>query len=85
LVPGSTGASPVAVGALADCCRAFKKEPRRCRDVVGGGADHDTRGAYAPQSAVIKTNKLLGDVPIVFRIGQIRGGGPKVNADSACC
>jgi hypothetical protein len=50
---GAYAPSRVAVGAPADCFRSFNRKWRRCNDVVGGGADHHTRGAYAPQTAAV--------------------------------
>jgi len=51
---GAHAPSRVAVGALADCFRSFKEIWRRARDVVGGGAAHDTRGRMCyPESSCV--------------------------------
>ncbi len=47
---GSTGASPVVVGALADHIFAFSPLPIELKEAVGEGADCNSRGAYAPRN-----------------------------------
>jgi hypothetical protein len=47
---GSARAPRAAVGALADRFRSLYRKWRTCKDVVGDGADHHTRGACAPQT-----------------------------------
>jgi len=50
---GARAPPRVAVGALAECFRSFNRKWRSCQEVVGGGADHHTRGACAPQNKAV--------------------------------
>jgi len=78
---GAHAPSRAADGALADCFRSLDMKRRGRQDVVGGGADHDTRGACAPQTtAVSSLGEELGSAGLAAtgptpNIGKTNPGG----------
>jgi len=79
-VPGSTGASPVAVGALADCFPSRNRNWKRFEDVVGGGADHNTRGRVCSPdhgSATLDFSTYMDDVVFMTDTDLCRRIGKK--------